>query len=88
MIVRDLRPLNVVNGEGFKAVISYLEPGCQIPSDRCFMSLIEKKYDEVKVMVKQKIELESGSLCVTGDIWTSIANDAYLTITVHFISEF
>ena len=47
------------------------------------MSLIERKYDEVKVMVK----LESGSLCVTGDIWTSIANDAYLTIKVHFISE-
>ena len=51
------------------------------------MSLIERKYAEVKVMVNQKIELESGSLCVTGDIWTSIVNDAYLTITAHFISE-
>ena len=27
MIARDIRPLNVVNGEGFNALISYLEPG-------------------------------------------------------------
>ena len=27
MIVRDFRPLNTVNGAGFKALLSYLKPG-------------------------------------------------------------
>ena len=31
VIVHDLRPLNTVNGEGFKALQSYLEPGSLLP---------------------------------------------------------
>ena len=27
MIVRDFRPLNTMNGKGFKVLLSYLEPG-------------------------------------------------------------
>ena len=41
MIVRDLTPLNTVNGARFKALLSYLEPGYRLPSDRYFMGLIE-----------------------------------------------
>ena len=37
VIVRDLRPVNIVNGDGFKALMAYLEPGYRLPSDRYFM---------------------------------------------------
>ena len=69
MIVGDLRPLNTVNGEGFKALLSYLKPEYQLPSDRYFMDLIEQKYVNVRESVKLK---ESAFVSITGDIWTSM----------------
>ena len=86
-IARDLRPVNIVNGQGFHALIAYLEPGYQIPTDRYFMGLIERKYAELKEKVKQRLEQQSTFVSITGDIWTSIANDAYLTVTVHYITD-
>ena len=56
MIVRDLRPLNTVNGAGFKALLSYLEPGYRLPSDRYFMGLIERKYVDVRESVKLRLQ--------------------------------
>ena len=86
MIVRDLRPVNVVNGDGFKALVTCLEPGYRLPSDRYFMGLIERKYVEVKEGVTRRLQQET-FVSLTGDIWTSIAIDAYLTLTVHFLSD-
>ena len=87
MIVRDLRPLNTVNGAGFKALLSYLEPGYRLPSDRYFMGLIERKYVDVRESVKLRLQQETACVSITGDIWTSIATHAYLTLTVHFLSS-
>lgn len=86
VIVRDLRPVNIVNGDGFKALMAYLEPGYRLPSDRYFMGLIERKYVEVKEGVTRRLQQET-FVSLTGDIWTSIAIDAYLTLIVHFLSE-
>ena len=87
MIVCDLRPLNTVNGAGFKALLSYLEPGYRLPSDRYFMGLIERKYVNVRESVKLRLQQETACVSITGDIWTSIATHAYLTLTVHFLSS-
>ena len=48
MIVHDLWPVNIVNDEGFKALMTYLEPGYRLLLNRYFMGLIEEKYAEVK----------------------------------------
>ena len=87
MIVRNLRPLNTVNSAGFKALLSYLEPGYRLPSDQYFMGLIEQKYVNVRESVKLRLQQETAFVSITGDIWTSIATHAYLTLTVHFLSR-
>ena len=61
MIVRYLHPPNTVNCEGFKALLSYLEPGYRLPSDRCFIGLVKQKYVDVKESVKPR--LLSSTLC-------------------------
>lgn len=80
MIVRDFRLLNTVN-------VSYLEPGYRLPSDRYFMGVIEQKYVDVRESVKLRLQQESAFVSITGDIWTSIATHAYLTLTVQFLSS-
>ena len=58
MIVRDLHPLNIMSGEGFKVLLSYLKPGYQPPSDQYFMGLIERKYVDVRESVKLRLQQE------------------------------
>ena len=86
VIVRDLRSMNIVNGDGFRALLTYLEPGYHLPSARYFMGLIVCKYVKMKEEMTRKLQQET-FVSLTGNIWTSIAIDAYLTLTVHFISD-
>ena len=86
VIVCDLHPVNVVNGEGFKALMTYLELGYRLPSDRYFIGLIERKYTEMKEGGTRRLQQKT-FVSFTGDIWTSITIDAYLTLTVHFLSD-
>ena len=37
--------------------------------------------------VKLRLQQETAFVSITGDIWTSIATDACLTLTVHFLSS-
>lgn len=87
VIIRDLRPINMVNGEAFQALMRYLEPGYHLPSDTHFTNLIERMYAAVKEKVCHQFSEKAEHLSITGDIWTSIATHAYLTVTVHYLDS-
>ena len=73
MTAHDLCPLNTVNGEGFKALLSYLKRRYRLPLDQYFMGLIERKYVDVRESVKLRLQQESAFVSITGDILISIA---------------
>ena len=71
-IINDLRPINLVNGEGFKQILVYLETGYTIPSNTHFTHFIERKH----VFVKEKVlQHKVNTLAITADMWTSIATE-------------
>ena len=78
---------SIVNGAGFKMLLSHFKPGYRLPSDRYFMGLIERQYVDVRESVKLRLQQETAFASITGDILTSIATHAYLTLTVHFLSS-
>ena len=41
LIIKDLRPINIVSGQGFQDLMAFLEPGYRLPSNTHFMHLIE-----------------------------------------------
>ena len=49
------------------------------------MGLIERKYVDVRESVKLRLQQETVCVSITGDVWTSIATHAYLTLTMHFL---
>ena len=51
VIIKDLRPINMVNGAGFQQLMAYLEPAYRLPSDTHFTHLIERIYASVKAEV-------------------------------------
>ena len=76
----------MVEGQGFRDMMTYLEPGYIIPSRKQFTALIQHKHDLAKEELKLKMKVNGIGMALTTDIWTSVAVEAYMTITVHYIN--
>ena len=87
MIARDLRPAAIIEGEGFKRLLSFLEPGYIIPSSVHLMDVVRWKYTMAKEKLKRILAENKTKYSLTTDIWTSFANDAYILLTTHFIDD-
>ena len=85
MIIKDLHPINMVSGEGFRDLMAFMEPEYRLPSATHFTHLIEQRYQVVKE--KMRGIFCADSVAITADIWTSITTDSYLTVTIHYLSE-
>ncbi|MGH0146677.1 UNVERIFIED_CONTAM: hypothetical protein FKN15_039620 [Acipenser sinensis] len=86
MILKDLRPISIVEGEGFRKFLELLEPGYQLPSRTFFTQMIEKKYIGTMENIKAKLKTAE-KIALTSDIWTSLAIEAYMSVTAHFITK-
>jgi len=87
MLVTDMRPLSMVEDEGFKKMVSILNPGYILPSRTHFTKLMERKYQEALQKIKSAINTTNSRMALTTDIWTSVATEAYLGITCHYIGN-
>ena len=83
MVAIDLRPIRMVEGEGF---LNYLEPGYKVSCRKSITSIIHRKYEIAKHKLKDKLEREANSIVLTTDIWTSSTTEAYITVSAHYIS--
>ena len=86
LVARDLQPISIVEGAGFKHLLSYLEPGYHIPSHTHIATVCRRLYNPQKERLKKEIT-GCGHLALTTDIWTSSAVDSCRTVTVHFIDK-
>ena len=74
-IVKDMRPINTVNGEGF---IEMMSPSLSF-------HFIKSMYSAAVSKLYQKFQ-SCDQVCLTEDVWTSSAMEAYHGITAHLIS--
>lgn len=86
MVARDLRPISIVNVQGFKNFVNYIEPGYSVPSHTHIATVCHRLYESEKENLATMIS-KSEHFGLTTDIWTSSATQAYMTVTVHFIDE-
>ena len=80
-----MRPICTVKGEGFTDMMKFLEPGYCLPSPSTFMKAIEIKYSDAMNKLCVKF-LSCDQVCLTEDVWTSSAMEAYLGVTAHLIN--
>ena len=66
--------------------MTYLEPSYAIPSKKQFTVLIQHKHDLAKEELQLKMKGKAIGMALTSDIWTSVAVEAYMTVTVHYIN--
>ena len=85
MIAVDCELFNIVKRTGFKRLMNVLEPRYTLPSDKYFSdTLLPEMYTKVKEKITALLS-PLKHVSVTTDLWSSIAQDSYLSITLHFI---
>lgn len=82
-IVKNVRPLSAVSGEGFRGIINFFEPSYTVPSKATLWKIIGHKYDSLKA--DNASEMKSKNISLTTDLWTSCTMDPYITITAHYM---
>ncbi|MGH0150253.1 UNVERIFIED_CONTAM: hypothetical protein FKN15_017465 [Acipenser sinensis] len=78
-ICKDMRPISIVEGDGFREFCSEMESRYQIPSRTTISKNIVKLYDTTRANVKQILH-ECKDIALITDGWTSLATDAYVTL--------
>lgn len=85
MICKDFQPISIVEDEGFKHLIVTAVPQYKIPSRKTISTLLDKKYDLMVSVFKEKIQ--DKTFTITADIWTDMQTRSYLGVTIHFSEE-
>ena len=65
MIERDMMPISTTEGEGFRELIQFMEPGYNIPSRATITSHLEARYKNKKA--KLKTLLSAANVALTTD---------------------
>ena len=85
MLALDLQPAAMVEDFGFRRLIYYLEPNYRVLFAMHMAKCVTKQYKAGKINFT-KIPTETMHIALSTNIWTSIAIQAYITITAHYIS--
>lgn len=87
-IVKDSRPINIISDEGLKEVLREAvgSSSYNLPSRDVVTRRIEKLYDVERSKLLDKLK-ETEFVGLTGDFWTSIANQGYLGVSAHWIDS-
>jgi hypothetical protein len=84
-IINKMAPINTVD-EDFRKLIHFFEPTYQFMSSKSLKTRINDLYEEnVAKMIGQFDDVESFS--IDFDTWTSIANQSYITINCHAMTN-
>ena len=73
-VAHELRPMNVVEGQGFLNLMKCIKPGYTVPVASHNSELVKKRYVTAKNCSKEMLNNHS-RLAITTDIWTSSSND-------------
>lgn len=84
---KDLQPFRVVEDVGFKAFVQELNPSYKMPDRKTISkSLVPAAYEECKANVISELK-NVRHVTLTSDCWSSCAQDSFLALTAHFVTE-
>jgi len=85
-VIKDLRPLSIIEGEGFLEFMEIAVPEYSVPSKQTITRLVEQtalnERENLTCFLKN-----ISHVCITIDFWTSLANHSYLGVTCHYLEK-
>ena len=86
-IVTDGIPFNKVNGEGFQRMMKKINPQFQLPCYQTIKQHLGLGYQTAKELMKNMLNITCDNASITTDLWTSCAQNGYIGITLHYLTE-
>ena len=86
MVALDMQPMSVVEDEGFKKLISFLEPDYTMPCRKTVTSRVIKLYKDCSAKIKRLLD-QTMYVALTTDCWTSLTMTSYMAVTCHYIDQ-
>ncbi len=89
-IIEDMRPFNIVQGEGFRKLIHVANSKLTVKHCTTVASWLPRRLEEVKKHVQERLDRDKEdmvSATFSTDIWTSRANEGYISLTLHYINK-
>ncbi|XP_063227326.1 zinc finger BED domain-containing protein 4-like [Bacillus rossius redtenbacheri] len=87
MVCVDGQPLNLVENRGFKELIEHLEPRFTMPTRKTLSNVIvPAMYESTVKSVEVQLQ-DAEFVAVTTDLWTSVANTDFLSVTAHYVTK-
>ena len=88
MIVVDMQPTSIVEDRGFQKFVSSLDARYHPPSCKTIAgTLLSQTYKAMANKVCAGLDMVE-YVATTTDIWTSVQNEGYITLTSHYITPF
>ena len=89
MIAIDCQPVSIVDHEGFKSLVSTLEPKYQLPSRKYFSeTVIPSIATKIRASIASQLRKGVEYVSFTSDAWSSDVNsDALLGFTAHWVDS-
>lgn len=86
MIEKDMLPVSLVNGDGFRELLAFTVQNYKIPSASEITRIIEGHFHE-KVEELQVQLSKMDNVALTADFWTALPSQKYITVSCSFITE-
>ncbi|XP_074323209.1 zinc finger BED domain-containing protein RICESLEEPER 2-like [Apium graveolens] len=87
VVVKHNLPLSFVEYEGIREAFLYANPRATLASRNTLRNDILINYKTEKRKLLNMLKSCGSRVCLTSDLWTSVATDGYITITAHFITD-
>ncbi|XP_062138763.1 E3 SUMO-protein ligase ZBED1-like isoform X2 [Drosophila sulfurigaster albostrigata] len=87
MLAKSVLPFSFVDDEGFVELMQEAVPRYKVPSRMYFRDvMLPTEYEQLSLKLRAALETVK-HVGLTTDLWTSAANEGYITITCHYITE-
>ena len=87
-IAEDCRPISIVEDTGLRKILrtALNNDRYSLPSRKTIRTKLNDKFNSKLVAIKEELKAVT-SLSVTTDGWTSLSNESYMGVTVHFLKD-
>ncbi|CAB4496166.1 unnamed protein product [Rhizophagus irregularis] len=86
-IICDQQSFSVVENDDFIAFITTLDPRYKLPSRQTVSIKIQEIYESQCKILKTYFSKLSSKVAITTDVWTACTNQAYMSVTLHWIDD-
>jgi hypothetical protein len=78
---------NKVNGDGFRKMMKKINPQFQPPCCQTFKQDLGSGYKTANELMKSMLNFTCDYTSITTDLWTSCAQNGYIGITCHYLTD-